>query len=664
MRNMHLALLWITASLLPAADWRPVAAEQLSLKTPKVDPNADAETIFWEAWVKDVSAGNGYLNHVVENYIRIKLYNDRAVEKYGNVEIPFNSEQKMSITQIRARTIQPDGSIVDLPGSAVKETLLAKSGRRNAKAKAFAMPALKPGSIIEYQWTEVFSEYVPRYVPLQVQREIPVWDVVYNVLPFTGFGFNERMGSYPFNCAPSPWEPVNDDVSHRGFVRTRLNKVPAYVEEPVSPAEDDTKAWILLFYSETTKNKPADYWKATGKQLLADFRKTAKVNNDVKQMALQVAGSGSTPQEKADLLAAWCQTQIKNVNYSAEGMTNEMRSDFFKNLKDEYGTGDTLKNKIGTSRHILALFYAMAEAAGLEPLYVRASSANSAIFRADFMDPFLLSNRVVAIKAGADYRYYNPAVPYLKPGMLDWDEQSQPALLADPKEPKLVVLPVTTPELSAIKRMAKLKISDEGKIEGTASLEFSGHTEVTEKLHLDDLSAAAREEDWRKRLEGRYPGAKISDLKIENANSPAGRLKISYRIEMESYGQRTGKRLFFQPAFFQFGERPLFSASTRKYPISFRNAYSEVDEVDVQLPEGYGLESADLPGNLPLAGVGGLSITGGVTNEALPHLRIKRNFTWGEKGNIYFDAKNYETMRKVWDYVHKANTHTLTLRGK
>lgn len=82
-----------------------MSPEQLALKVAKVDSNADAEAIFWDAYVQDVSAGNGYLNHIVENYIRIKLYNTRAVEKYGNVEIPYYSEMKMGLSDLKARTI-------------------------------------------------------------------------------------------------------------------------------------------------------------------------------------------------------------------------------------------------------------------------------------------------------------------------------------------------------------------------------------------------------------------------------------------------------------------------------------------------------------------------------------------------------------------------------
>jgi hypothetical protein len=663
MRYPFALCVFITVSQLFAADWKPVTPEQLALKTAKLDPSADAEAIFWEAWVTDVSAGNGYLNHVVENYIRIKLYNTRAVEKYGDVEIPYFSEQKMTLTDIKARTIKANGSIVEVPGSAIVERIAAKSKRSKLKVKSFAMPGLEPGAIIEYQWTEVYSEYVPRYVPLDMQREIPVWEINYNVRPFRDFSESEQMRGYPFNCQPTAWEPVRGNVSRQGFVRTTVKDVPALLDEPLMPAEDDVKAWMLIYYTQSNKDKPEKYWPVLGKQLQDEFRKTVKVNGDVKQVAQEIVGSEQNPHQKAVLLSRYCQSKIRNVSYNAEGMTNEARTEFFKNMKDTHNTTDTLKLKMGTSRQILALFFALAEAAGINPVYVRGASATTALFRMDFLDSYLLRNAMVAVKAGEDIRYYNPGIPYLPPGMLDWDEQGQPAIYADPKESKLVMIPPTPAHLSTLRREATLKLSEAGSITGNISMQYHGHYAVAEKLRLEDQSDGSREEQFKKRLEARYPGAKISDLKIDNAISPLETLKISFNIEMEGYGQRTGKRIFFQPAFFQFGDKPLFSSPTRRYPISFRNPYVEDDLIHIEYPVGYGLDNADMPGTVKLGEIGVYRMTATSSNEK-PLLNITRKFEWGLNGMNYFEAKYYPQVKQAWDGIHSFNNHTLTLRQK
>ncbi len=65
-------------------EWRPVSAEELAMKTPKVDPDADAEAIFWEVRVDDSSPDELALKH----YVRVKIFTGRGREKYSKIDIP------------------------------------------------------------------------------------------------------------------------------------------------------------------------------------------------------------------------------------------------------------------------------------------------------------------------------------------------------------------------------------------------------------------------------------------------------------------------------------------------------------------------------------------------------------------------------------------------
>lgn len=633
------------------------------MKAPKLDKGADAEAIFWDSWISDVNAGNGHLNHIVDNYIRIKIYTDRGVEKFGDVEIPYSSLANMSLTDVKARTIKPDGTIVDVPGSAFVDRTTSKVGKAKFKVRSFALRGLQPGAIIEYQYTEVYSEYVPRYVEMTMQRDIPSWQITKYVKPFTGWGFGEQMRAYPFNCNPSPWEQVRGDVRRQGFVSTYVKDVPAFIEEPSMPAEDDVRAWMLIYYTPTTKEKPDSYWPSAGRNLASEFRKKVKVSGEIKQLAQELTAKSTDPFDKANALAAYCQQQIRNVSYNADGVTSEMRNDFYKNLSEGHNSSDTLKQKMGSANHVLALFYALAEAAGLNPVYVRAGSSNSAVFRADFLDTFLLKNTLIAIPSGDQVRYYNPGVPYLPPGMADWDEQGQPAIFVDQKNPKLLLLPSAPPGASRMRRTAKLKISEEGKIEGTVNLLYTGYFDSMEKMRLEDKSAGTREEDFRKDLEAQFPGAKITNLKIDHATSTSMPLRVSYSIEMEGYGQRTGKRIFFQPAFFQYGEKPRFPAKERKYPVRFLHPFTEEDTITVEFPDSYQLDSPEIPGTISLGAIGSYELSAGLANNA-PILTIRRNLTFGNGNVSYFDVKYYAALKEAWDVMHTHNTHTLTLKVK
>ena len=58
-------------------EWRPIDPSDLAQKTPIVDPDADAEVIFWDIRVDDAGGNDLVLSH----YVRIKIFNERGRER-------------------------------------------------------------------------------------------------------------------------------------------------------------------------------------------------------------------------------------------------------------------------------------------------------------------------------------------------------------------------------------------------------------------------------------------------------------------------------------------------------------------------------------------------------------------------------------------------------
>src|SRR4030095_14460532 len=82
-------------------DWRPVTQEEISSKTPVVEPDADAEATFWEVRIDDSSSEDLSLKH----YVRVKIFTERGREKYSKFDIPFT--KGMKIKELAARVVKP-----------------------------------------------------------------------------------------------------------------------------------------------------------------------------------------------------------------------------------------------------------------------------------------------------------------------------------------------------------------------------------------------------------------------------------------------------------------------------------------------------------------------------------------------------------------------------
>jgi hypothetical protein len=131
-----------------------------------------------------------------------------------------------------------------------------------------------------------------------------------------------------------------------------------------------------------------------------------------------------------------------------------------------------------------------------------------------------------------------------------------------------------------------------------------------------------------------------------------------------NYAQKTGKRIFLQPGFFEYGENPVFSTATRKYDIFFHYPWSEVDTIEIELPKGFALDSADAPAMLAdPSKIGLLDIYMGVVKESNT-LIYKRKFHFGGGGKTLFPVGTYQPLKNLFDGFHKADSHTVTLKQK
>src|SRR5947209_11800094 len=122
-------------------DWKPVDPAQLSMTTPVVEKDADAEILFWEVHVTYQDSG-GEPAVVLNHYVRIKVFNDRGRESQSKIDIfaPSLRGSGVKIKDVAARTIKPDGSIVELKPEDVFERDVIKANGLKVKAKSFAMP--------------------------------------------------------------------------------------------------------------------------------------------------------------------------------------------------------------------------------------------------------------------------------------------------------------------------------------------------------------------------------------------------------------------------------------------------------------------------------------------------------------------------------------------
>jgi hypothetical protein len=632
-----------------AEDWRPIDPAELALKTPIVEKDADAEAILWEVRVADEVEGETPRT-VISHYVKIKIFNERGRESQSKIDIPYFSN--WSVKDIAARTIKPDGTIVVVKKEDVLERVIIKEGNQKIKAKSFALKGVEAGAIIEYRWKEVRNDRLANYIRLDLQRDVPTQTVKYYIKPLSLPGFPYGMRIQSFQSQTTKFVKEKE-----GFYSTTLTNVPAFREEPRMPPAASTKSWMLVYYSEDKKLSPDEFWKTVGKEAYDKNKSLMKVNDDVKQAAAAAIGDATDDEQKILRLFEFCRSKIKNINDDASGLTSEERA----KIKENKSPADTLKRGMGTGYDIDMLFGALAIAAGFEARLVNLADRSDVFFDKAFADDYFMGAYDIAVKVGDKWRFYDPASTYVPFGMLRWQEESQHALLTDPKEPTWVMTPLSSPDKSRLKRVAKLRLNEDGSIEGEVTVVYTGHFGVERKEWNDDESPARREEILKENVQARLSTAELDDIRVENVTDPVKPFTYKYKIKVPGYAQRTGKRLFLQPAFFQYGIGPLFTTSSRRHDVYFSYPWSEEDEVTIELPQGFATDSAEAPSPFGSSPISEYRPTASVSKDGRL-LVYKRSFYFGGGGSILFPVASYSQLKTYFDQVHKQDNHIITLK--
>ena len=620
-------------------DWRPIEAADLALKAAIVESNADAEAIFWDIRVDDGGENDLVLSH----YVRIKIFNERGREKYSKIDIPYVNGVK--IKDVAARTIKSDGSIVELAKTDIIEKTVVKASGLKLRTKTFAFPGIEPGAIIEYKWKEVRSNSSANNLRLQFQRDIPVESVTYHLKP---------AGSQLLDVRAFNMDKPNFEKENHGFQVATVKNMSAFHEEPLMPPEDSVRSWAMVKYQNIFTLLLGYNMIAT--QVYIGFKPYLKVDKEIKQKVAELTANVDKAEDQIDKIFDFCRNNIKNTSDKSLGFTE----DDIDKLKENKKPSDTLKRGVGPGIDINLLFAAMVNAAGFDARVALLPDRGERFFDRNVVIPDSLRPSNIAVRFGSTWKFFDPGLQFIAPGMLRWQEEGVDALIVD-ERPLWVKTPVTDAQNSKEKRTAKLALDENGTLEGDVTLEYTGHLAVERKVLNEDDSPAQREENLKEMVKSRLSSAELTNIVIENATDNTKPFVYKYHVRVPDYAQKTGKRLFLQPGFFTKGISSVFSAGTRQYPIYFHFPWSEEDKITIDLPKGYALDNADRPSPISAGPISAHEIKMGVTMDQTT-LHYNRTFHFGTSNLLLFPVEQYDAIKRLFDEVSKADNHIITLK--
>jgi len=168
-----LLVMFLTSSAFAQKDPPLGKPDMNELKMKKCEWDTNAPAMFlWNSQETEIETfASGDVRTIVKRRARIKIINERGYP-YANVQLSLPTNRHKKITDISAFVYNLDSA-----GNAVvkkidsKDIFKEKNGKRSTNV-TFTFPDLKPGSIVEYTYTQIDkrSFYLPPWV---FQSEIP-----------------------------------------------------------------------------------------------------------------------------------------------------------------------------------------------------------------------------------------------------------------------------------------------------------------------------------------------------------------------------------------------------------------------------------------------------------------------------------------------------------
>ena len=596
------------ACLGQSEDWLPITDQDRQFKDVPGNPGAAAVRLYYAHYIDD-NATSEFV------YERIKILNEKALnpdeegKTYADVEIPvlnivgerYGINLIVRMVDLKARTIHPDGSIVEFNGKVFEKTRY-KGRRGKFASKAFSLPAVTVGSIVEYKYRLTYESRIESdfYFNFKIfssdewimQRELYTVKEYLRYRPYEGGTGQSTAGpQYQWNGAQVSRVTFNlkDKPKSRGNEsEIELHNVPAFQREDSMPPENNFKPSVVFFYSPKGIGSTDKEWQDIGKELSDYLEERLNRNSGVKEAAVQAIAGEQDPGQKLRKLYQRAQ-KVRNLSYERFRTQEELKKE---NLQRNIGVGDVLSHGYGTDEDITLLFVALARAAGFDASVVQASDRNVRFFSKEWTSLNQFENMIAAVNVNGADVFLEPGNKFCPYGLLSWNYTETEGLKLDKKAVSFVKAPSTPYDKSITRRNALLSIAKDGTLTGNVTLELQGQEALEHRLSGRDRDDAGRKKAFEDELKALLPaGAIVKATDLKGWDNPEEALVATFSVEVPAYASVAGKLLLVPANLFQTRRNRAFTHAERKYPIYFPFPFTEHDYVSIEVPAGFSVES-------------------------------------------------------------------------
>lgn len=600
-----------------------VSKEKLQATSCESFKDAGAVVLFKKQNTHYEYEGNVGWSLVTTVHERIKIYNKDFFD-VATKEVRFYTPSNSTDESVSIKAIT-----YNLVAGKVEKTKLKKSEIFTTKenklwsVKKFTMPNLRENCIVEWEY-KINSPYVRNINDVVFQYKIPILYIEAAVRIPEYFIFNPDISKYyAINVAQSKTNR-SLDYSYRSqdsfsVETTRHNETVEFFEKIYSIKEKNIPAikaepfinnlnnYIgkVRFENIGTKfpNKPYKSYSSTWDDVTKSIYDSAEFGEELKKTRyfendIQSVINGNLSRDE-------------KINTILNFVKNKVKWNKFYGIFTHDGVKKAYNNGLGNVAEINLILTAMLREAGIAANPVLVSTRSHGVPVSPTREGFNyviaaveLPEQTLLLDATEKYSTVN----VLPKRDLNW----QGRIIRKNGSSDFIDL---FPKVYSVENnMANIKIAKDGSISGSLRLGTKNLKALEYRTYFSELS----EDKLVTELEKILSPLEIEKAKsgnIDNLNKP---FLVSLSFYADSQCEIINDKMYFNPLFFLRTKENPFKSEARKLPIDFASPWLVSDNIQIQIPEGYKVET--IPESISFDtenGIGSYNYTVSVNNNII-----------------------------------------------
>ncbi len=576
--------------------FQPVSPDELKMTSEPLAPGAPAIILY-----RQVDRDDNIHTPHEDNYYRIKILTEEG-RKHADIEIPF-LKANQDVVGVKARTIRPDGSIVNFDGKVFEKELVKGRGVKYL-AETFTLPDVQVGGIIEYYYTVDFREHTLLRSHWILSDELFTKKAQFSLKPSEGgpVSVSRDLGGAVQHYVPKPslrwsWHDLPPGAVPKeeanGVVRMEANNIPAFQTEDYMPPPNELKSRVDFIYEHgRAETDQAKYWKNVGKERNGKLESFVGKREAMEKAVAQIVSPNDSQEVKLRKIYDRVQ-QIRNTSY--EVRKTEQEKQRAKETAEE-NVEDVWKRGYGDGIQLTWLFLGLVRAAGFEAYGCWVSGRREYFFTPVTMQSAKLNSNVVLLKLNGKDLYFDPGGAFTPFGLLEWSETGVTGLRLDKDGGTWIQTTLPQAAESRIERVGKLKLSETGDLEGKLTVTYVGLEAMHRRLEERHEDEVARKKSLERQVTSLIGVPAESELTNQpdwiNSETP---LVAEFNLKVPGWASNAGKRVVTPAVLFSAADKGLFERENRVHPIYFEFPHERLEDVTIELPPGWQVSSVPLP---------------------------------------------------------------------